>query len=386
MVGAPLVGLLAQPIVGTLSDQIWTRWGRRQPFFLAGAGLAAIALMVMPNATHLGMAVGLYWLLQLALNIGVAPARPFVGDMLPISQRTLGYSIQSFCIGLGTVVASALPWLLAQLWPTTQAEGVPLGIKLAYYIGAGLCLGGAIWTFVTVQEPPPDGDYGQPHSLDAVQSSFRLVTEMPPVMRQLGWVQVFTWIGIYTIFLYFPTAVAIDILGAPNKQSVAYAHGVEWAGLCIAVYNLLCLGFSSGIPALCRRFGRVTVHASSLLCGGVGLMSLMLMDSRYPILLAMIGIGIAWASILAIPYALLMDAVPIEKSGAYMGLFNVFVVLPQIVVSLGFGWIMGSLLGGDRTLALAIGGACMGLAALLMLRLLSIDEPNSVQVPGQSPG
>lgn len=385
-IGAPLVGLLAQPIVGNLSDQTWTRWGRRQPYFLGGAVLAAIALVAMPNATHLWMAVGLYWLLQLALNIGVAPARPFVGDLLPVGQRTLGYSIQSFCIGLGTIIASALPWLLDYLRPSAPTAGVPLVIKLAYYIGAALCLGGAIWTFRTVSEPPPPVGDGQPHIFDSFKSIFQAATEMPAIMGKLGWVQFFTWIGIYAIFLYFPTAVAIDILGAPNKQSAAYAHGVEWAGVCIAAYNLVCLGFSSAIPALCRRFGRVNVHAFSLLCGGVGLISLLLMDSRYPILLAMVGIGVAWASILSIPYALLIEELPEGKSGVYMGLFNIFVVLPQIAMSLGFGWIMDNWLGGDRTLALAIGGVCMGIAAVLMMRLLSASQSSHSQVPERSPG
>lgn len=369
--GAPVVGLLVQPIIGNLSDQTWSRWGRRQPYFLAGGGVAAIALVFMPNAQQLWLAVVLYWLLQLGLNIGVAPARPFVGDLLPAAQRTRGYAVQSFCIGLGAIIASALPWVLSQLLTFEKTDGVPQVIKLAYYLGASLCLGGSLWTFFTVEEPPPPAaDLApQPRPLDSLRFIAESATQMPAVMKKLGWVQFFTWLGIYSIFLYFPTAVAIDILGVTDKQSEAYAHGVEWAGVCIAGYNLVCLGASSLLPILSRRWGRVNLHALCLLCGSAGLISLLLIHSRYPLLLSMVGVGIAWASILSIPYALLMDALPEGKSGVYMGLFNIFVVLPQMVISLGFGWVMGNFLGDDRTLALALGGICIGIAAVLMLRV-----------------
>jgi maltose/moltooligosaccharide transporter len=200
------------------------------------------------------------------------------------------------------------------------------------------------------------------------------ITTMPPIMRQLAGVQALTWAGIYCIFLYLPTAIAINILGVPNRHSPSYAHGVEWAGVCIAFYNLICLGASGLIPSLSRRWGRVTTHATCLLVGGVGLISLLGVHSRYPILLSMVGVGIAWASILSIPYSLLMDDLDEEQSGVYMGLFNGFVTLPQIAMSLGFGWVMGTVLGGNRLWALALGGGLLALAALLMLR---ISEPVS---------
>lgn len=372
--GAPLMGLLTQPIVGELSDRTWTRWGRRQPYFLGGAILGAIVLVALPLASHLWQAVALYWILQLALNISTAPTRPFVGDLLAPQNRTLGYSIQGFCIGLGTIVASSLPWLLEHLFhlkPAPEA-GVPSTIIGAYIAGAFLFLGGTLWTFWTVEEVPPrttesDSQTGSP--LDFFKAIFHAVTHMPPVMRQLAGVQALTWVGIYCIYLYLPTAIALNILGAPNRQSPGYAKGVEWAGICIAFYNLVCLGVSFLIPILSRRWGRVTTHAVCLMCGSVGLMSLFLVHSRYPILLSMIGVGIAWASILSIPYSLLMDDLSEDQSGVYMGLFNVFVTLPQIAMSVAFGWVMKHLLQGNRLWALTMGGVFMGVAALAMLRV-----------------
>jgi maltose/moltooligosaccharide transporter len=377
--GAPMVGLLTQPIVGELSDRTWIcwagRWGKRQPYFLSGALLGAIMLVALPQAANLPQAVAMYWVLQLALNISIAPTRPFVGDQLSPSYHTLGHALQGFCIGLGAICASGLPWVLEHLLhlePTSEA-GIPTVISGAYWVGAAICLGTALWTFWQVDEtpPPPETAGDRPTGVGTIVQA---ITTMPPIMRQLAGVQALTWAGIYCIFLYLPTAIAINILGVPNRHSPSYAHGVEWAGVCIAFYNLICLGASGLIPSLSRRWGRVTTHATCLLVGGVGLISLLGVHSRYPILLSMVGVGIAWASILSIPYSLLMDDLAEEQSGVYMGLFNGFVTLPQIAMSLGFGWVMGTVLGGNRLWALALGGGLLTLAALLMLR---ISEPVS---------
>lgn len=379
--GAPVAGLIVQPIVGNLSDKTWNRFGHRQPYFLGGAIFAAIALILMVQAAHLWIAVTLYWGLQIALNISIAPARPFVGDLLPPEQRTLGYSVQSFCIGLGTIAASALPWCLNWVFPVSEASGIPQAIRLAYYIGAGICLSATLWTFFTVQEPnPDDDDTPQPTLIESLRFIAQSAVHMPLMMRKLGWSQFFTWLGIYSIFLYFPTAVAFDVLGAPDRHSLAYAHGVEWAGICIAFYNFVCLIASGLLPIVSRLWGRVLTHAVSLLCGAIGLISLLSIHSRYPLLLAMIGIGIAWASALSIPYALLFEDLPEGQSGVYMGLFNAFVVFPQIVMSLGLGWLINSVLGCDRIVSLALGGGCLGIAALLMLRVPEASAEGSKQV------
>jgi maltose/moltooligosaccharide transporter len=381
--GAPVMGLMTQPIVGHWSDRTWSRWGRRQPYFLSGAALAAVMLLALPNAPCLWMVVAFYWMLQLALNIAIAPARPFVGDLLAAEARTLGYSVQSFCIALGAIVAAAFPWLLDQFLElgTVGGSDIPRTLQLAYYFGAGMVLVGTLWTFWQVDEPPPESQlpsasesFGQAtEDAESLWSSlFRALGTMPVIMRRLAGVQILTWLGIYTLFLYLPTAIALNILGAGSKQSPEYVHGVEWAGVCIATYNLVCLGTSLLIPTLSHRWGRVTTHAVCLMAGCVGCLSLLLIHSRYPILLAMVGIGIAWASILAIPYDLLMDELSESESGIYMGLFNGFVTLPQIAMSLGFGWVMRNFLEGNRLWALGLGGLFLGLAAVWMLQ---VPEP-----------
>ncbi len=386
--GAPLVGLVAQPIVGQLSDRTWNRWGRRQPYFLAGALVGTVTLIALPLSTQLWHAIALFWLLQLGLNIAIAPARSFVGDLLPPAERTLGYAVQGFCVGLGTIVASGLPWLLQRIGHLSSVaeSGTPPAIVGAYIAGAGLLLGGTLWTFWQIDEPPPPDEAESTDTPDARtppwQAIARALGTMPPMMRQLISVQTFTWAGIYCTFLYLPTAIAFNVFEAPNRQSSSYVHGIEWAGVCIAAYNLVCLGVSFGLPALTRRWGRVTVHATCLLTGAAGLISLGWIHNQYLVLLPMVGVGIAWASILSIPYALLMDELSEANSGVYMGIFNGFVTLPQLVMSLGFGWIMTTLLHGDRLWALMLGGSFLGVAALLTLRIstgIASDEPREVR-------
>ena len=384
--GAPVMGLLAQPIVGHWSDRTWSRWGRRQPYFLGGAVLGAAMLLALPNSTSLWAAVSFYWVLQLALNIAIAPARPFVGDLLVAEQRTLGYSVQGFCIALGAIAAAAFPWLLDQNLDlgTVGQSDIPRTLELAYYFGAVVILAGTLWTFWRIDEPPPEALDASVKEAAAVQecqnqptqdseslwgSLMRALGSMPDIMRRLAAVQILTWAGIYILFLYLPTAIALNVLGAGNKQSPEYVHGVEWAGVCIATYNLVCLGTSLLIPTLSRWWGRVSTHALCLMAGCVGFLSLLLIHSQYLLLLSMVGIGIAWAGILSIPYDLLMDELSESESGIYMGLFNGFVTLPQIAMSLGFGWVMRNLLDGNRLGALGLGGLLLGLAAILMLRL-----------------
>ncbi|MFE4105756.1 MFS transporter [Almyronema epifaneia] len=387
--GAPVLGLLVQPVVGRMSDRTWGGLGRRQPYFLVGAIFSGLMLVLLPNASGLWIAAFLHWALEATTNIAVAPARAFVGDLLPRSQRTLGYALQSLCVGSGAVIAAALPWLLSTVFgvsSTVESAAIPLTIRLSYYLGAALCLGGTLWTFFSVEEPPPaEFETIQPDQLSGIgatlQSIGQAIGSMPLLMRRLAWVQFSTWLGIYCIFLYFPTAVAQNILGASDETSLMYTHGIEWAGVCIAFYNLVCLLFSLLLPWLSLRLGRVLLHTLCLLCGAAGLVSLMLIHNQYPILLAMIGVGIAWASILSIPYALLMDGLSDKDSGIYMGIFNGFVVLPQIVLSLGLGWVMDHLLEGDRLLALALGGGCLVVAALLMQRVpAAITETPSAPV------
>jgi maltose/moltooligosaccharide transporter len=400
--GAPVMGLLAQPIVGHWSDRTWSRWGRRQPYFLGGAVLGAAMLLALPNSTNLWAAVSFYWVLQLALNIAIAPARPFVGDLLAAEQRTLGYSVQGFCIALGAIAAAVFPWLLEQVLDlgTVGHSDIPRTLELAYYFGAGVILAGTLWTFWRVDEPPPENFASPDHDNDSEPKVQGQTTEadeslwgsllqamgaMPDIMGRLAGVQILTWVGIYILFLYLPTAIAVNVLGAGSRQSPDYVHGVEWAGVCIATYNLVCLGTSLCIPTLSRWWGRVNTHALCLMAGCVGFLSLLLIHSRYPLLLSMVGIGIAWAGILSIPYDLLMDELSESESGIYMGLFNGFVTLPQIAMSLGFGWVMRNLLDGNRLWALGLGGLFLGLAAIMMLRLPEPVHPKEQATPVDQP-
>ena len=372
--GAPLMGLIAQPIVGELSDRTVSRWGKRQPYFLGGAVIGAAMLVAMPMATSLIQAVALYWLLQLALNVSVAPSRPFVGDLLSPAHRTLGYALQGFCIGLGTICAAGLPWILEHVFRLEPVShlGIPDVIRGAYWVGAAVCLVGSLATFWAVNEPAPQVSLADEARLPMLGAIAQAITDLPPIMRQLAMVQALSWAGIYCIFLYLPNAIALNVLATPDRSLASYTHRVEWAGLCIAFYNLVCLGVSWAIPSLSQRWGRVTVHACCLMAGSIGLLSLLLVHSRYPVLLSMVGLGIAWASILAIPYSLLMDDLAEGQSGVYMGIFNGFITLPQIAMSLGFGWVMKTMLQDNRLWALALGGILLGLAALLMLR---VPEP-----------
>ena len=370
---APMTGLIVQPIIGHLSDHTWSPLGRRRPYFLAGAICSSIALVLMPNAPNLWMAAGLLWILDTSANVSMTPFRSFVGDLLPEEQHTQGFAMQSLFHGLGAVIASALPWLLAHglgMVSSDSTQTIPIAVQFSFYIGAAVFLGAVLWTVATTEElPPPDMDafkrqqQAQSGWSSAAQEIFTALREMPPTMRQLAWVQGFSWLGMYCVFLYFPPAIAHNIFGAVDESSVLYTEGIEFAGLCMAAYNLVCCVIAFFLPKLAQWLGCKMTHTFCLLCGGVGLISLLFIHQPWLVLLSMGGLGVAWASILSIPYALLMSALPPKQNGMYMGIFNLFIVLPEILASLGLGWIMVHLLHENHLIAVVIGGACMFLAA-----------------------
>jgi maltose/moltooligosaccharide transporter len=378
---APLTGLIVQPIVGHMSDRTWGRLGRRRPYFLAGALLSSAAFVLMPNASALWMAAGLLWILDASINVGMEPFRAFVADLLPEQQRTRGFAMQSLFIGLGAVVASALPWLLTNALGLASSSGagtIPLNVKLSFYAGAVAFLGAVLWTIVSTAEHPPE-DLEAFRRMQREKAGVRAagaeillgIRDMPRTMRQLALVQVATWLGLFCMWLYFPVAVARDVLGAPDEASALYREGVEWGGVCFATYSAVCFAFSFALPGLARRLGRRRTHAACLTAGALGLLSVGVIHEKELLLASMAGVGIAWASILSMPYALLAGALPAERTGLYMGIFNFFIVLPEIAASLGFGWVMAHLLGNDRLAAVLAGGVFMLLAALLALR---VDE------------
>jgi maltose/moltooligosaccharide transporter len=381
---APLTGLLVQPVIGHASDRTWGRLGRRRPYFLAGAILSSLALVLMPRCSSLWMAAGLLWILDASINISMEPFRAFVADLLPESQRTRGFAMQSLFIGLGAVVASALPWMLTNIFHLhagTDSGAIPLTVRLSFYIGAAAFLGAVLWTIVSTPEyPPEDMDAFQRGKAEKAGLAVNIeevviaIREMPKTMRQLAPVQLMTWLGLFCMWLYFPVAVAHNVFGAADQNSPSYASGIEWGGICFAVYSAVCFVFSFLLPALARTVGRKNAHSICLLCGGAGLLAVLGMHDKYLLLLSMVGVGIAWCSTLAMPYAVLAGSLPAEKTGVYMGIFNFFIVIPEILASLFFGWIMNHLLNNNRMAAVIAGGVFMLIAAVLMQRVTEASD------------
>ena len=377
---APLTGLIVQPIIGSMSDKTWNRFGRRRPYFLVGALLASTALIFMPNSSTLWMAAGLLWILDASINVSMEPFRAFVADMLPEQQRTRGFAMQSLFIGAGAVIASALPWIFTNLVGIkagiSAGNSVPTTVKFSFYLGALAFLGAVLWTIFRTKEYPPENmtAFRQKNSQTKgfypfVTDIFKSVMEMPSTMRKLAWVQFFTWMGLFCMWLYFSLAVAKNVFHTTDEKSILFQQGNEWAGLCFSMYSLVCFGFSFLLPKLADRLGLKMTHIICLLAGALGLLSVSIIHDQYLLLLSMTGVGIAWASILSMPYAILSGSIPAEKTGVYMGIFNFFIVLPEIIVALGFGWIMKNVLNNNCILAVIIGGIFFIIAALMMQRV-----------------
>jgi maltose/moltooligosaccharide transporter len=512
---APLTGLLVQPVIGYFSDRTWNRLGRRRPYFLSGAILASLALLLMPKSSAIWMAAGLLWILDASVNVSMEPFRAFVGDILPPAQRKVGFAMQSLLIGAGAVMSSALPFVLTHAFgvsaESTVGSAIPPVVHVAFTIGAFVFFLAVLYTVTTTKEYPPD-DMAAFRRAKAEKGGVghifteivRGIGSMPKTMRQLAAVQFATWFALFCLWIYFAPGIAKKIFhGAPlgvanasvdrtlddpanaavldraaavarayeeakaraaeeapaseapasavevaktmlglraaapdpgsrisaaqisglveaalagpvpaaseaerknpmvrtiasllgqhglagsqpSTSAVAaaagalagrlaaarrYQEGVAWGGVCFAAYNLMAFGFSFLLLWLVTRSSARTIHVVCLVLGGAGLLSVVAIGSPRPLLVAMIGVGIAWASILSMPYAMLSNALPPEKMGFYMGVFNFFIVLPQIVASVGLGFVMERFLGSDATRALILGGISMILAAALTLRV-----------------
>jgi len=377
---APLTGLIVQPIIGHASDHTWSRLGRRRPYFLMGAILSSWALILMPRCSALWMAAGLLWILDSSINISMEPFRAFVADLLPEEQRTRGFAMQSLFIGLGAVVASALPWLLTNVFhlaAESSRHSIPLTVRLSFYIGAAAFLGAVLWTIATTKEYPPEDleafrrQKAQRRGIASHAAEIlAAINEMPLTMRQLAPVQLLTWLGLFCMWLYFPVAVARNVFGAADQTTASYTAGVEWAGVCFGMYSAVCFVFSFFLPGLAKAVGRKHAHSLCLSCGALGLLSVAIIHDKNLLLLSMVGVGIAWASTLSMPYSVLAGSLPAGKTGVYMGIFNFFIVLPEIVASLAFGWIMNHLLHNNRLAAVIAGGTFLAIAAVLMQRVV----------------
>ena len=437
-IAAPLTGLLVQPLIGYLSDRTWTRFGRRKPYFIVGAVLAATALWLMPRAPTLWFAAALLWVLDASINISMEPFRAFVGDQLAPRQRPTGYAMQSFFIGLGAVVASALPWILAQFGYSNSGQAatgqarVPDTVRYAFDIGAAVLLLAILWTVVRTREYPPQqlqsfSDATPPPAQSAAPrmpvrlrgalwamggligivlvgaigldrelyliciggllwgiallahgftpgrgwfgTMMRDVEAMPDTMRRLAPVQFFSWLALFAMWIYSTAAVAQVHFGSSDPRSDAFNQGANWVGVLFAAYNGCAAAAALFIPVLVDRVGLRVSHLINLCIGGVALLSFLAIRNPYWLLASMVGVGIAWASILSVPYVLLSDSLPAQKMGLYMGIFNFFIVIPQLVAASMLGLLLKWLFGGAPIYALAIGGVSLLISGVLVLRV-----------------
>jgi len=376
---APLTGFIVQPIIGAMSDRTWGPLGRRRPYFLVGAILSSLALVAMPNSSTLWMAAGLLWILDASINVSMEPFRAFVADKLPEEQRTTGFAMQSFFIGVGAVVAGLLPWMLRNWFhvasDTSAANAIPLNVKLSFYAGAVAFLGAVLWTIFSSKEYPPEDlaafrrqqaeRSGFGHMLAEIPDALR---KMPGTMKRLAFVQFFTWLGLFCMWLHFSNAVPV-VFGTSDKDSPLFKAGAEWAGVCYAVKDAVTFLAAFGLVAASQKMDRRRLHGLCLALGALGLLSIGFIhgESQKSLLLVALGLGgIAWASILSMPYAILAGALPPGRMGVYMGIFNFFIVLPEILAALTFGPLVKHLLGGNLVYAVMAGGVFMLIAAVLV--------------------
>ncbi|MEI9995880.1 MAG: MFS transporter [Rhizomicrobium sp.] len=435
-IAAPISGLLIQPIIGHLSDKTWNGLGRRKPYFLAGALLSSLALIAMPNSPALWVAAGMLWLMDGAINVTMQPFRALIGDMLPDAQHTQGFAVQTFFIGVSSVVASLMPYLLANglgVANTAAAGEIPPSVKWSFYIGGATFLFTVLWTILTVREYSPaehegfaassraatspvrpearsyymqgglllafgliltwlihvldwyDGLYilsiglavygalqieaARRHAAGRTGGLVEIVADlrhMPKTLTQLALVTVLTWFALFAMFIYATPAVTRFHFGATDATSALYNDAANWVGVLMAVYNGVAAVVAFLLPVVARRIGRVSTHVACLVIGGAGLISMYLFTDPKLLLVSMTAIGIAWASLLTIPYAILSSAVPHHKMGVYMGMFNLFVVIPQILASAILGLLVRTLFHGQAIYAIVLGGAAMVLSGIAM--------------------
>ncbi len=444
-IAAPVTGLIVQPIIGYFSDRTWTKLGRRRPYFLVGAILSSIALFVMPNSPSLWVAAGTLWIMDASINISMEPFRAFVGDNLPERQRTLGFAMQSFFIGIGAVVGSLLPYIFSN-WiglENTAAEGIiPPSVKWSFYVGGIVFLAAVLWTVFKSKEYSPaelaafekaqiknesaEVEVISPNAnikkqatigivmfliglavtaflyfeeLDKVlyilfiglmitgalffiasqlrknnvRNGFTVIItdllNMPKTMQQLAWVQFFSWFALFSMWIYTTQAVTGHVFNTHDTTTKIYNDAADWVTVMFTVYNGVAAAVAFLLPVLAARTSNKFTHLLALCMGGLGLISIYFVGDKVGLLLAMVGVGVAWASILSIPYAMLSGSLPAAKMGYYMGVFNFFIVIPQIVAATILGFMVKNFFNSEPIYAIIVGGCSMILAGLLTLRV-----------------
>ncbi|NNN05787.1 MAG: MFS transporter [Elusimicrobia bacterium] len=383
---APMTGLIVQPIIGYMSDKTWipALRMRRRPYFLCGAVLATTALTLMPSSSSLWMAAGLLWVLDTSLNISMEPFRAFVADKQNSAQRPSGYAMQSLMIGLGTIVGNYIASIdMNKTFPALAAFGAQ-PMALSFYACAAIFLVSILYTVVTTSEYPPDDmdAFRKASSQTVGQALTEWASEtrdcyahMPPVMKRLAVIQFFTWMGLFCMWMYYAVAVAHNVFGAVDPHSALYESGIRWAARTTMVKGIATPLFALCIPACVKLLGRSFTHAFALLVCGAGLLSVPFIHDPRWLYLPMVAAGIGWASIVAMPYVILVEHLPKEKYGIYMGMFNMFIVFPEILVSVGLGGFLMKFLHDNQAAAVGFGGALLLLAAAITpsLRALDVD-------------
>ena len=458
-VAAPVSGLLIQPIIGHMSDKTWNRLGRRKPYFLIGAILSSLALLLMPNSPALWAAAGMLWIMDASINVTMQPFRAFIGDMLPDKQRTQGFAVQTFFIGASSVVASISPYLFTKwlhIANTAPAGQIPPSVKWSFYVGAVAFLLTVLWTVFRVREYSPEeqeqfnsqsatggqaddseirlntiscyrqgaawlfvglaltyfvkvfewyqGLYilsfgaaifgilqlmaAKRYSAGTIDSMVEIVHDlqnMPGTMKQLALVTMLTWFAMFAMFIYSTSAVTSFHFGSIDPKSELYNNGANWVGVLMAVYNGVSAIVAFLLPVVTRKVGRVATHVVCLIIGGLGLMSIYVFRDPNLLLISMTAVGIAWASLLTIPYAILSSAVSHKKMGVYMGMFNLFVVIPQILAAALLGLLVRKVFHAQAIFAIVLGGAAMVLSGLLMAFVKdSVSETQPVPIENET--
>ena len=379
---APMTGLIIQPIIGYLSDRTWhPKLGRRRPFFLIGAILSSALLFVMPNSATVWMAAGVLWILDSSINVTMEPFRAFVADNLNEQQRSFGFSMQSMFIGLASFIAGYLPQLLVNWFHVSREKvngTIPQNILLSFYIGGAVFFVAVMYTIFKSKEYPPSNL--QVANTDAPKTSIVAeiigsIKNMPVQMKRLALVNFITWPGLFLMWFYYSTGVATQLFnGDPITNSNAFTMGLEHANTTSAILNLVTFGFSFTLSFWVAKLGKKYTHAMCLLLGGIGLVSVYYVQNVNFLYVSMGLVGIAWASILSMPYSMLAGFIPEQKMGIYMGIFNFFIVLPEIIASLFFGKIMSTFLHNDRLMAVQIGGFLLIVASVICVVIIKEEK------------
>ena len=377
--------MIVQPIIGHYSDRTWCRLGRRRPYFLTGAILASLMLFLMPNSPHLAgflspllIGAGILMIMDASINVAMEPFRALVADKLPSEQRTLGFSMQTSLIGIGAVVGAVLPYVLTNWFgmSNTPAEvgGVATNVRTAFYIGAAVLLLCVLWTVISTSEYPPEP--GKKKEKDGgFLEIFKDFGHMPKTMVQLGVVQFFSWFALFSMWVYMTPAVAEHCYNTLDRTSVEFGNAGDWVGVLQGIYNGVAAVYAFLLPWIASRIGRKATHSVSLLMGALGFASFFIFKNPNLLIISMIGVGIAWGSILAMPYSILAGSLPPAKMGVFMGIFNFFITIPQVCNGLLGGFMVNHVYGGHTIYAMVFSGLCLLIAAVSVIFVEDKDDP-----------